>query len=339
MKNYQGLSDCLVPFYYGAFWAQNVRYEARGVENAFHAFFGRGDHWSSVPVLESLQKEGISMANMITTENVKFEYSTQGGGTNIALDDINISIGKGEFVAILGHNGSGKSTLAKHFNALLLPNGGTVYVKGMNTKEEKLLWNIRQTAGMVFQNPDNQIVATIVEEDVAFGPENLGIEPSEIRKRVDESIKAVEMSEYATHSPHLLSGGQKQRVAIAGIIAMKPECIILDEPTALLDPSGRKEVLDTIIRLNKEEGITIVLITHYMDEAIRADRVFVMKNGRIIMEGKPKDIFKEVEIVKNAGLDVPQITELSYRLSREGLKLPTDILTVEEMVVELCRLK
>lgn len=286
-----------------------------------------------------MEEEGISMANMIATENLKFEYSTHGGGAKVALDDINISIEKGEFVAILGHNGSGKSTLAKHFNALLIPSGGTVYVKGMNTKEEKLTWNIRQTAGMVFQNPDNQIVATIVEEDVAFGPENLGIQPSLIRKRVDESLKTVAMSEYAAHSPHLLSGGQKQRVAIAGIIAMKPECIIFDEPTALLDPSGRKEVMDSILKLNKEEGITIVLITHYMDEAIKADRICVMKNGKIIMEGKPKDIFKEVEKVKSAGLDVPQVTELSYRLSKEGIKLPPDILTVEEMVVELCRLK
>lgn len=279
------------------------------------------------------------MTNMIATENVKFEYSTHSGSAKVALDDINISIEKGEFLAILGHNGSGKSTLAKHFNALLLPGYGTVYVKGMNTKEEKLMWNIRQTAGMVFQNPDNQIVATIVEEDVAFGPENLGIQPSLIRKRVDESLKTVAMTEYAAHSPHLLSGGQKQRVAIAGIIAMKPECIIFDEPTALLDPSGRKEVMDTILKLNKEEGITIVLITHYMDEAIKADRICVMKNGKIIMEGKPKDIFKEVEKVKSAGLDVPQVTELSYRLGIEGIKLPPDILTVEEMVVELCRLK
>ncbi|MGI6585742.1 MAG: energy-coupling factor transporter ATPase [Gracilibacteraceae bacterium] len=279
------------------------------------------------------------MTNMIKTENVRFEYNTQSGSTSLALDDISINIAKGEFVAILGHNGSGKSTLAKHFNALLLPGAGTVYVKGMNTKDEKLLWNIRQTAGMVFQNPDNQIVATIVEEDVAFGPENLGIEPAEIRKRVDGSIKTVDMAEYAKHSPHLLSGGQKQRVAIAGIIAMKPECIILDEPTALLDPIGRREVMNTIIKLNKEEGITIVLITHYMDEAIQADRIYVMKNGKIILEGKPKDIFKEVETVKNAGLDVPQVTELCHRLSREGLKLSPDILTVEEMVVELCRLK
>lgn len=279
------------------------------------------------------------MANMIKTENVRFEYSTQSGGTSLALDDISINIAKGEFVAILGHNGSGKSTLAKHFNALLQPGAGTIYVKGMNTKDEKLLWDIRQTAGMVFQNPDNQIVATIVEEDVAFGPENLGIEPLEIRKRVDNSIKTVDMIEYIKHSPHLLSGGQKQRVAIAGIIAMKPECIILDEPTALLDPIGRREVLNTIIKLNKEEGITIVLITHYMDEAIKADRICVMKNGKIIMEGKPKEVFREVDTVKNAGLDVPQVTELSHRLSREGLTLSPDILTVEEMVVELCRLK
>ena len=279
------------------------------------------------------------MANMITTENVRFEYGTNSGSAKLALDDININIAKGEFVAILGHNGSGKSTLAKHFNALLLPGAGTVYVKEMNTKDEKLLWDIRQTAGMVFQNPDNQIVATIVEEDVAFGPENLGIPPLEIRRRVDDSIKTVDMTEYAKHSPHLLSGGQKQRVAIAGIIAMKPECIILDEPTALLDPVGRKEVLNTIIKLNKEEGITIILITHYMDEAIQADRIYVMKNGKIIMEGKPKDVFKEVETVKAAGLDVPQVTELSHRLNREGLQLSPDILTVEEMVVELCRLK
>jgi energy-coupling factor transport system ATP-binding protein len=290
-------------------------------------------------VVASEEKKEINMANIIRTENVKFEYSTHSGSTNVALDDINLSIEKGEFVAILGHNGSGKSTLAKHFNALLLPSGGKVYVKGMDTRDEKLTWDIRQTAGMVFQNPDNQIVATIVEEDVAFGPENLGIAPLEIRKRVDEAIEAVEMTEYATHSPHLLSGGQKQRVAIAGIIAMKPECIILDEPTALLDPSGRREVLDTIIKLNKEEGITIVLITHYMDEAIKADRICVMKSGKIIMEGKPKDIFKEVEMLKDAGLDVPQVTELSYRLRREGCDLPPDILTVEEMVVELCRLK
>lgn len=276
---------------------------------------------------------------MIKAENVRFEYSNQSGGISLALDDININISKGEFVAILGHNGSGKSTLAKHFNALLLPGVGTVYVKGMDTKDESLLWNIRQTAGMVFQNPDNQIVATIVEEDVAFGPENLGIPPAEIRERVDNSIKTVDMIEYAKHSPHLLSGGQKQRVAIAGIIAMKPECIILDEPTALLDPIGRREVLNTIMKLNEEEGITIVLITHYMDEAIKAGRIYVMKNGKIIMEGKPKEVFKEVETVKNAGLDVPQVTELSHRLSREGLTLPTDILTVEEMVVELCRLK
>jgi energy-coupling factor transport system ATP-binding protein len=224
-------------------------------------------------------------------------------------------------------------------NALLLPSSGKIFVKSMDTADPKSLWNIRQTAGMVFQNPDNQIVATIVEEDVAFGPENLGVPSAEIRARVDECLKSVDMYHYRNHGPHLLSGGQKQRVAIAGVLAMKPECIVLDEPTAMLDPSGRKEVIETIKRLNKEEGITIVLITHYMDEAIKADRICVMKSGKIIMEGKPKDIFKEVEKVKSAGLDVPQVTELSYRLSREGIKLPPDILTVEEMVVELCRLK
>lgn len=279
------------------------------------------------------------MSNMIKAEAVKFEYIGHSENKALALDNIDVEIKKGEFVAILGRNGSGKSTLAKHMNALLLPSGGTVYVKDMDTKDEKLLWNIRQTAGMVFQNPDNQIVATIVEEDVAFGPENLGIEPIEIRKRVDDALDTVEMTRFSQHSPHLLSGGQKQRVAIAGIIAMKPECIIFDEPTALLDPSGRKEVMNTIMKLNREEGITIVLITHYMDEAINADRIYVMENGKVLMEGKPKDIFKEVEKVKKAGLDVPQVTELSYRLGREGIKLPADILTVEEMVVELCRLK
>ena len=226
------------------------------------------------------------MANMIATENVKFEYSTHSGGVNMALDNINISIDKGEFVAILGHNGSGKSTLAKHFNALLLPSCGTVYVKGMNTMEEKHMWNIRQTAGMVFQNPDNQIVATIVEEDVAFGPENLGIPPSSIRKRVDESLQTVGMTEYAAHSPHLLSGGQKQRVAIAGIIAMKPECIIFDEATALLDPSGRKEVMDTIVKLNKEEGITVFLTTQYLEEAdAYASQMALLHEGRIMYAG------------------------------------------------------
>lgn len=279
------------------------------------------------------------MVNMIKTESVTHEYTSHTGKSIIALNEIDINIEKGKFVAILGHNGSGKSTLAKHFNALLLPNSGTIMVKGIDTKNEEMLWEIRQTAGMVFQNPDNQIVATIVEEDVAFGPENLGVESKEIRKRVDEALKAVDMYEYRKHGPHLLSGGQKQRIAIAGIIAMKPECIILDEPTAMLDPSGRKEVIDTIMKLNREEGITIILITHYMDEAVNADRVYVMEDGMIVMDGTPKDVFSQVEKMKDLGLDVPQVTEICHELRKEGIKLPANILTVEEMVVELCQLK
>ncbi len=276
---------------------------------------------------------------MIKTENVSFKYPAQESEELFALQNINIRIKKGEFVAILGHNGSGKSTFAKLLNALLIPNSGVVYINGMRTSDISVLWNIRQTAGMVFQNPDNQIVATIVEEDVAFGPENLGIPSLEIRKRVDESLIDVDMFEYRKHSPHLLSGGQKQRIAIAGILAMKPKCIILDEPTAMLDPSGRKEVIETIIRLNKEENITIVLITHYMDEAVNADRVYVMEDGEIALEGSPKQVFSKVKEMKKLGLDVPQITDLAQMLIKEGIDLPPDILTVQEMVVELCQLK
>lgn len=276
---------------------------------------------------------------MIKTENVTYKYSNQEGNDFFALKDISIEIKEGEFVAILGHNGSGKSTFAKHLNALLLPYGGTVYISNMDTKDEKNLWNIRQNAGMVFQNPDNQIVATIVEEDVAFGPENLGVIPRDIRRRVDEALLTVGMFEYRKHSPHLLSGGQKQRIAIAGILAMKPRCIILDEPTAMLDPSGRKEVIETIKKLNKEENITIVLITHYMDEAVNADRIYVMEDGQIAMKGTPKEVFSKVEEIKAIGLDVPQVTELAQMLINEGISLPPDILTVDEMVVELCQLK
>lgn len=279
------------------------------------------------------------MTNIISAQNVAFEYLGQENHKTLAINDVTIDIKKGEFIAILGHNGSGKSTLAKHFNALLLPSKGTIYVKGLDTKVEENTWNIRQTAGMVFQNPDNQIIATVVEEDVAFGPENLGIEPSEIRKRVDEALKVVDMSEYAKDAPHYLSGGQKQRISIAGIIAMKPECIVLDEPTAMLDPSGRKEVIETVMRLNKEEGITIILITHYMDEAVQADKIYVMENGSIIMQGTPKQVFVEIDKLKEVGLDVPQITELSSRLYKQGINISPDILTVEEMVVELCQLK
>ena len=276
---------------------------------------------------------------MIKAEKIMFKYPGQGEEKPLVLKDVNIQINKGEFVAILGHNGSGKSTFAKHINALLTPDSGVVYINGMDTKEESNLWNIRQTAGMVFQNPDNQIVATIVEEDVAFGPENLGVPPIQIRKRVDESLLTVDMFEYRKHSPHLLSGGQKQRIAIAGILAMKPQCIVLDEPTAMLDPSGRREVMDTITKLNKEENITIVLITHYMDEAVNADRVYVMEDGEIVIDGTPKQVFSKVNQIKALGLDVPQITELAQMLIAEGVDIPLDILTVDEMVVELCRLK
>lgn len=276
---------------------------------------------------------------MIKAENIIFKYPGQEEEKPLVLNGVSIEINKGEFVAILGRNGSGKSTFAKHLNALLIPDSGTVYINGMDTKDENNLWNIRQTAGMVFQNPDNQIVATIVEEDVAFGPENLGVPPTQIRKRVDEALITVDMFEYRKHSPHLLSGGQKQRIAIAGILAMKPECIILDEPTAMLDPSGRKEVMDTIKKLNKEEKITIVLITHYMEEAVNADRIYVMEDGEIVINGTPKQVFSKVDQIKALGLDVPQITELAQLLIAEGVDIPPDILTVEEMVVELCRLK
>lgn len=279
------------------------------------------------------------MINIISAQNVVFEYLEHENRKTLAINDVSIDIKKGEFIAILGHNGSGKSTLAKHFNALLLPSKGTIYVNGLDTRVEENTWNIRQTAGMVFQNPDNQIIATVVEEDVAFGPENLGVEPLEIRRRVDEALKIVDMSDYAKDAPHYLSGGQKQRISIAGIIAMRPECIILDEPTAMLDPSGRKEVIETVMRLNKEEGITIVLITHYMDEAVRADKVYVMQDGSIIMQGTPKQVFVEIDKLKEIGLDVPQITELSSRLYKSGINISPDILTVEEMVGLLCQLK
>ena len=278
------------------------------------------------------------MENMIEINNLIYEYAGEGRDSVQAVDDVSIQIKKGEFIVIIGHNGSGKSTLAKHINALLLPSGGKVYVMGMDTSEETFTWQIRQTAGMVFQNPDNQIVATIVEEDVAFGPENLGIQPKEIKIRVEESLNAVDMYEYKRKGPHLLSGGQKQRVAIAGVIAMKPQCIILDEPTAMLDPSGRKEVIETIKRLNKEEDITIVHITHFMDEAVEADRVIVMEDGKIVLEGKPREVFGQVDTLKRLGLDVPQVTELAFQLNEAGISIPKDILTVDEMVRYLCQL-
>lgn len=275
--------------------------------------------------------------SMIKIENVTYEYTTAEDGEFAALKNVSLEIKRGEFLVILGHNGSGKSTLAKLMNALLLPTKGKIYVNGMDTSDMDKVWDIRQTAGMVFQNPDNQLVATIVEEDVAFGPENQGIEPKEIRRRVDEALNIVEMGQYKKHAPHLLSGGQKQRIAIAGILAMNPDCIILDEPTAMLDPSGRKEVMKTIEKLNREQKKTIVHITHYMDEAVNADRIIVMEEGQIVLEGTPKQVFSQVEKLKELGLDVPQVTELAHELRKEGIDLPADVLTVEELVGLLCR--
>ena len=283
---------------------------------------------------------------MVKTENVSYEYTkvVEIKGENVerklmALQDINIDIEKGDFIAILGHNGSGKSTFAKHLNALVTPSEGTIWVDGMDTKDDSLVWKIRQNTGMVFQNPDNQLVATVVEEDIAFGPENLGVDPKEIRKRVDESLKQVGMDGFQTDTPSKLSGGQKQRIAIAGILAMKPQCIVLDEPTAMLDPVGRKDVMDTVHRLNKENNISIILITHYMDEAVSADKVYVIDDGKIVMKGVPKEVFSQVERMKSYGLDVPQVTETAYNLRKLGIDIPQDILTVEEMVGAICQLK
>ena len=273
----------------------------------------------------------------IETENLQFTYPTQNDELPVSVfDGLSLSIEQGSFVAVLGHNGCGKSTLAKHFNAVLLPEGGSVRVFGLNTADEERILDVRRTVGMVFQNPDNQMVATVVEEDVAFAPENLGVEPKEIRRRVDEALQAVGMYEYRHHAPHLLSGGQKQRVAIAGVIAMEPRCIVLDEPTAMLDPHGREEVMQTIERLNREKGITVVLITHHMTEAIRADRVIVMHKGEILTDGTPKEVFVQVERLKEAGLSVPATTELLFTLNQEGANLPLDALSTEECAQALC---
>ncbi|HCQ5600912.1 TPA: energy-coupling factor transporter ATPase [Clostridioides difficile] len=277
------------------------------------------------------------MDNIVKVNNISFEYITDEAKLK-AIDNLSLDVKKGEFVAIIGHNGSGKSTLSKNLNAILMPTEGNILIDGMDTKEEERLWDIRQTAGMVFQNPDNQIVATTVEEDVAFGPENLGIEPKEIRRIVEESLKSVGMYDLRDRQPHLLSGGQKQRVAIAGIIAMRPKCIIFDEATAMLDPSGRKEVMKTIKRLNKEENITVIHITHFMEEAVEADRVVVMEKGKKILEGTPREVFSKIKMLKEIGLDVPCMTELSSLLIEEGINISSDILTVDEMVMELCRL-
>lgn len=272
----------------------------------------------------------------IRSENLRFAYETQEGEPPAeVLHGVTLGIKKGEFVALLGHNGCGKSTIAKHFNAMLLPSGGKVYVDNMDTLNDDLKYEIRRRVGLVLQNPDNQLVASIVEEDVAFGPENLGVPPAEIRQRVDDALKAVEMYDYRTHAPYKLSGGQKQRIAIAGIIAMQPDCIVLDEPTAMLDPRGRTEVLDTIRKLNKEHGITIVLITHYMDEAVLADRVVVMDSGNILIQGTPREVFSHVELLKQHQLDVPQATELIYRLKASGCNLPDGVLDAEECVAAL----
>ena len=281
------------------------------------------------------------MENIIEARNVEFHYQNEleeNVPIKQVLKGVTIDIKKGEFIAVLGHNGSGKSTIAKHFNAILLPTGGTVYVDGIDTTDDERLFDIRQRVGMVFQNPDNQIVATIVEEDVAFALENMGVEPNEMRCRVDDALKSVNMFEYREHAPHQLSGGQKQRVAIAGIIAMRPECIVLDEPTAMLDPRGRKEVLNTIRELNKDFGITIVLITHYMDEAAKADRIVVMDEGKVILDDVPKEVFSHVEQLKSVGLDVPQVTELAYELKKNGINIDDHIITEEECIEALLKI-
>ena len=273
---------------------------------------------------------------IINVEDVRFSYITAEGVAPIVLDGVTLDIEEGSFVAVLGHNGSGKSTLAKHMNAVLLPTGGKVYVDGMDTWDEEVLLEIRRRVGMVFQNPDNQIVANVVEEDVAFGPENLGVPTEEIRRRVDAALKAVGMESFLLHAPHNLSGGQKQRIAIAGIIAMEPKCIVLDESTAMLDPSGRREVLDTVRRLNREKGITIVLITHHMNEAAMADRVVVMDDGHVVMDGKPREILTRMEDLRTIGLDVPHTVELLHGLREDGFDVPLDALTVEECADAVC---
>lgn len=272
---------------------------------------------------------------IIKTEDLRFSYPAAEGVSPVVLDGVDLAIKEGSFVAVLGHNGSGKSTLAKHMNAILLPSGGKVYVDGIDTTDEDRLLDVRRAVGMVFQNPDNQIVANVVEEDVAFAPENLGVLPEEIRKRVDEALKAVNMYEFREHAPHLLSGGQKQRIAIAGVIAMEPRCVVLDEPTAMLDPTGRADVLRTIKALNQERGVTVVLITHHMDEAAQADRLVVMSKGRVVADGVPKEVFSHVEELKAVGLTVPQTTQLLWELRQEGISVPLDALSDEECAAAL----
>ena len=281
---------------------------------------------------------------MIQTEKLVYEYEKRDEegnviGTSRAIDEVDIEAKEGQFIAVLGHNGSGKSTLAKHLNAILVPTEGSVWVNGKNTSNPEELWDVRQSAGMVFQNPDNQIIGTVVEEDVGFGPENLGVPTDEIWQRVEESLKAVGMIEYRHHSPNKLSGGQKQRVAIAGVVAMEPKCIVMDEPTAMLDPVGRKEVLKTVHKLRKQKNVTVILITHYMEEVIDADKVFVMDHGHVVMEGTPREIFSQVDTLKKYRLDVPQVTILADELKKRGLDIPAGILRKEELVEAICRLK
>ena len=274
---------------------------------------------------------------ILTAENLKFRYDSE--QPVYALDGVSTSVKRGEFVAVLGANGCGKSTLAKHFNAILLPESGKVYVEGMDTSDDSKLYDIRQTVGMVFQNPDNQIIGTIVDEDVGFGPENMGVPSAEIWERVEKSLKAVGMWEYRDHSPNKLSGGQKQRVAIAGVVAMQPKCIVLDEPTAMLDPSGRREVIRTVQELNRKEHVTVILITHYMEEVIEADRIIVMDQGRVVMQGTPKEVFSHVEELKGYRLDVPQATLVAYELQKKGVPLPDGILSMRELEQELEKLR
>ena len=282
--------------------------------------------------------------NIIKGRKLSYEYQKLDEEGNVeetirAVDDVDLDVKTGDFVAILGHNGSGKSTLAKHLNAILIPTEGTLYVDGKDTKDESKLWEIRQSAGMVFQNPDNQIIGTIVDEDVGFGPENMGVPSAEIWKRVEKSLKAVGMWEYRDHSPNKLSGGQKQRVAIAGVVAMQPRCIVLDEPTAMLDPNGRREVIRTVQELNRQEHVTVILITHYMEEVIEADRIIVMDQGRVVMQGTPKEVFSHVEELKGYRLDVPQATLVAYELQKKGVPLPDGILSMRELEQELEKLR
>ena len=282
---------------------------------------------------------GIIEGSGLVYEYRKYGEDGEVAAVTRAVDGVSLDVKRGDFVAILGHNGSGKSTLAKHINAILTPDEGTLYVDGMDTSEEKNLWDVRQSAGMVFQNPDNQIIGTVVEEDVGFGPENMGISTEEIWERVEESLKCVGMWEYRKKSPNKLSGGQKQRVAIAGVVAMHPKCIVLDEPTAMLDPTGRKEVIRTVRALNQVEDVTVLLITHYMEEVIYADKVLVMDEGKVVMQGTPREIFSQVEQLQKYRLDVPQVTLLAHELKKAGLPVPDGVLTVDELVEELCRCK